>query len=153
MKLFIGADHGGFKMKEEMKQWLIEEGHQVEDLGNTVLDPNDDYPQYAVAVCEKVVEAQKSQEKAYGILFCRSGGGMTIAANKIDGIRAVDVFDMTSAVHARTNNDANVMSIGADWMDPREARLVIKYFIETEFLGEERHTRRINEITTEEQNH
>ena|SRR6185295_18633898 len=150
MKIFIGADHGGFKMKEEMKQWLIEEGHQVEDCGNIVFDPNDDYPQYAVAVCEKVVA---SQEKTYGILFCRSGGGMTIAANKIDGIRAVDAFDMTSAVHARTNNNANVMSIGADWMDPREARLVIKYFIETEFLGEERHKRRIEEIATEEQNH
>ena len=75
---------------------------------------------------------------------------MVIAANKIKGIRAVDVFDMTSAIHARTNNDANVMSIGADWMDPREARLIIQNFLETEFMGEERHERRIEEITQEE---
>lgn len=148
MKIFIGADHGGFKMKEEMKQWMTQEGHSVEDCGNLVFDPNDDYPKFAIDVCEKVVA---STEKAYGILFCRSGGGMTIVANKIDGIRAVDAFDMTSAVHARTNNDANVMSIGADWMDPKEARLVIKYFLETEFLGEERHKRRIEEIKIEEQ--
>jgi ribose 5-phosphate isomerase B len=147
MKIFIGADHGGFKLKEEMKAWMLAEGYQVEDCGNLVFDPNDDYPQFALEVARRVVS---STEKAYGILFCRSGGGMSIAANKIDGIRAVDVFDMTSAVHARTNNDANVMSLGADWMDPKEARLVIKYFIETEFLGEERHQRRIQEIAEQE---
>ncbi|MEO8581945.1 MAG: RpiB/LacA/LacB family sugar-phosphate isomerase [Patescibacteria group bacterium] len=143
MKIFLGADHGGFKMKEDIKDWLIEEGHEVEDCGNTVLDPDDDYPKYAITVAEKVAA---SSGKNYGILFCRSGAGMIIAANKVKGIRAVDVFDLTSAIHARTNNDANVMSIGADWMDPGEARLVIKNFLETEFMGEERHERRIRDI-------
>lgn len=147
MKIFLGADHGGFQMKESMKKWLIEEGHEVEDCGNTTLDPDDDYPKYAIEVAQKVAA---SDGRAYGILFCRSGGGMVIAANKIDGIRAVDVFDLMSAVHARTNNNANIMSIGADWMSPVEARLVIKNFIETEFKGEVRHERRIEEITQEE---
>ncbi len=148
MKIYLCADHGGFNMKEEMKQWLIEEGHDVEDCGNTVLDPDDDYPNFAVVAANKVVS---SQESAYGIMFCRSGGGMVIVANKVKGIRAVDVFDMTSAIHARTNNNANMISLGADWMDPREARLIIKNFLETEFKNEERHVRRIQEITAIEE--
>jgi ribose 5-phosphate isomerase B len=147
MKIYLAADHGGFKMKEDVKQWLTSEGHDVEDCGNFEMNPDDDYPTFAFDAAEKVA---RSSEKAFGILFCRSGGGMVIAANKVKGIRAVDVFDMTSAIHARTNNNANVMSLGADWMDPGEARLVIKNFIETEFLGEERHSRRIDMITAKE---
>lgn len=144
MKIFLGADHGGFEMKEEIKVWLQAEGYEVEDCGNAQMDANDDYPEYAFVAAEKVVQ---STIPSYGILFCRSGGGMVIAANKVKGVRAVDVFDMTSAIHARTNNDANVISLGADWMDPREARLIIQNFLQTEYLGEERHARRIEKIT------
>ena len=147
MKIFIGSDHGGFKMKEETKQWLIDEGYDVEDCGNLEMNPDDDYPDFAFPVAEHVAAMADSR----GIMFCRSGGGVVISANKVNGIRAVDIFDMTSAVHARTHNDANVMSIGADWTDPREARLIIKTFLETEFKSEERHVRRIQKIAQYEQ--
>lgn len=148
MKIYIAADHGGFLMKQSVHEWLIQEGHQVEDCGNTILDPNDDYPDFAFAAAQKVAD---SLGEAVGILFCRSGGGMVIVANKIKGIRAVDVFDMTSAIHARTNNNANVISIGADWMDIREAKLIIKNFLETDFHAEERHLRRLEKIAQREQ--
>jgi len=147
MKIYIAADHGGFKMKESVKEWLIVEGHDVEDCGNTVFDPNDDYPDFAFLAADKVA---KSSDKAVGILFCRSGGGMVIVANKVQGVRAVDVFDMTSAIHARTNNNANVISLGADWMEIHEAKLIIKNFLETSFLGEERHLRRLRKIEERE---
>lgn len=143
MKIVIAADHGGWQLKEKIKPWLVEQGYQVEDVGNTVLDENDDYPDFAFAAAERVRDLNG---QAVGILFCRSGGGMVIAANKVAGIRAVDVFDMTSAIHAKTHNNANIISVGANWTDSQEARLIIKSFLETPFQGEERHVRRINKI-------
>lgn len=146
MKIFIGADHGGFQIKEEIKQWLIDQHHEVVDCGNTVLDSNDDYPDFAFAVAEHV----SKEPGTVGVLFCRSGGGMVIAANKVRGIRAVDVFDMTSAIHAKTHNNANVISIGGDWTAPGEAKLIIQNFLNTPFQNEERHMRRLNKIAQAE---
>lgn len=130
MKVYLAADHGGFQMKEKIKEWLMQEGYEVEDCGNTVMDESDDYTDFAFTAAEKVAH---STEEACGILFCRSGGGMVIAANKVKGIRAVDVFDLTSVIHARTHNNANIISLGGDWIDPREAQLIVKNFLETNF--------------------
>lgn len=143
MTIYLGADHGGFELKEQIKVWLLENGYQVEDCGNAVLDPNDDYPEFAFTVAQKVTQ---SEAESVGILFCRSGGGMSIAANKVEGIRAVDVFDLTSAIHAKTNNNANVISLGADWMDPGESKLIIENFLKSKYMGEERHARRLKQI-------
>jgi ribose 5-phosphate isomerase B len=150
MTIYLGADHGGFQMKENIKAWLAEQKYEVVDCGNTVLDPNDDYPDFAFAVAENVA---KDPANARGIVICRSGGGMTIAANKVKGIRAVDVFDLTSTVHAKTNNDANIISIGADWMQPQEALLVVENFLKAPFKGEDRHARRIQKIADYEKSH
>lgn len=146
MRIYIGADHGGFSLKQEVQQWLQEGGHDVEDLGAHALDPDDDYPDYAFAVAKRVAD----DEESVGILFCRSGSGMAIAANKIEDIRAVEVFDLTSAIHAKTNNDANVICLGADWMDPQETKLVIQNFLDTPFQSEERHVRRLKKIHDQE---
>lgn len=146
MKIYLGADHGGFELKEEVKSWLVEIGYTVEDCGAYSLDPNDDYPDFAFAVADQVAQNTDS----VGILFCRSGGGMSIAANKVKGIRGVDIFDLTSAIHAKTHNNANVITVGGDWMQVGETKLIIKNFLETKFVGEERHVRRLQKIAERE---
>lgn len=150
MKIYIGADHGGFEMKEEIKKWLIEHSYEVEDCGNTVFDSDDDYPDFAFPVAEKVAN---SNETAKGLLICRSGGGVVISANKVKGVRAVDVFDQKSVLHARSHNNANIISVGGDWVSIAEAKEIIKTFLETEFKNEERHVRRIKKISDYENSH
>ena len=115
MKIFLGADHGGFQFKEVLKNWLQDCGHEVIDCGADELDPTDDYPIIAEIVSRAVVAAEQENQSPVGILICRSGGGMVIAANKIAGIRAVEVFNENSARHAKEHNNANVISLAADW--------------------------------------
>lgn len=141
MNIYIGADHGGFELKKKIKEWLTVQGHFVEDIGAVELDPQDDYPQYAFAVARGVLH-----NGGVGILVCRSGGGMTIAANRVPGIRAVDCMTVESAVHARTNNNANVLSLSGDWVDETLAIEIVHAFLTTQFLNEERHVRRISQL-------
>ncbi len=156
--MYLGADHGGFHLKEKIKQWLSEWGYEYEDVGNSKYDPFDDYPEFAFRVAEKV-KNQKSKVKntsqnskvswkdeAKGILACRSAAGMVIAANKVSGVRAVAVFDEESAMHSRTHNDANVLALSGDWLSEDEAKKVLKIWLETEFSGDERHVRRLRMI-------
>lgn len=140
--IFIGSDHGGFNMKESIKLWLEDEGYQVRDMGSHDLSPQDDYPIYAFAVGKEVAQ----NKDALGILLCRSGGGMVIAANKVKGIRAVTIRDEKNAVHAREHDDANIISIPADWLDENDAKKAITAFLNASFTAEERHQRRINII-------
>jgi len=142
MTIYLGTDHGGYQLKEIIKTWLQEQGYRVEDCGATELSPSDDYPDFAFKVAEKVVQDLDS----VGILFCRSGGGMIMAANKVRRIRAIEVFDEKSAVHAKTNNNANIIAIGADWFDAEAAKKIINVFLKTEFKNETRHLRRIKKI-------
>lgn len=163
-EIFFGADHGGFELKEQIKNWLQTEFAQkdtltVTDLGAHSFDAQDDYPEFALAVAEAV--AQKSQvlndefpahQPAYGILFCRSGGGMSIAANKVKGIRAVPVYTTKEAQHAREHNDATVISISGDWNSLDEIKAIVTTFLTTPYSQEERHTRRLKTILAYEQN-
>ena len=144
MKIYLGADHGGFELKEKVKIWLQRLNYQVEDCGAFSLDENDDYPDFAFEVARKVAKGGANER---GILFCRSGGGMVIAANRLQQIRAVDAYDQRSAKHARTDNDANVISIGADWIDFVKVKEIIQVFLETEFDQQPRHIRRIKKIS------
>lgn len=143
MKIFLGADHRGFELKENLKEWLKEHGHAVEDLGAYKLDPADDYPDFAFAVAEKVAEEPEARR---GILLCGSGAGMDIAANKIKCIRATVVWNVESAAHARSHDDVNVISISADWTLPEIAREIVRTFLDTPFSDEERHARRLKKI-------
>ena len=140
-KIIIGADHGGFKLKGDVKKFLSKNGYEVEDVGNTVYDPNDDYVDYAEKVARKVVK-----ERALGILLCRSAAGMVMAANKINGVRSVAAFDVKSAVHSRQHNDANILALSGDWLSTKKACDILKAWIETKFSGEERHKRRLEKI-------
>lgn len=142
MKIYIGADHGGFTLKEHLKVYVIQRGFEVEDCGALRLDPEDDFPVYAKTVSEKVEKDPESR----GILICRSGGGMAIAANRFKGIRAVDCMTVESAIHARTNNDANVLTLAAEWISEADAEKIVDAFLHTEFQKEERFVRRIQAI-------
>lgn len=141
--IYLGADHGGFQLKEKIKKWLVEWGYRYEDVGNSKLDPNDDYTEFAFKVAEKVAGEVGNK----GVLACRSAVGMVIAANKVRGVRAAAVFDEASAKHSRTHNDANVVALSGDWLPDEEAKKVLKVWLETEFSGEERHVRRIKRIS------
>ena len=147
MKIFLGADHGGFQFKESLKSWLQDREHEVVDCGAYELDPTDDYPIIAEAVSRAVVAEEQTRQSLVGILICRSGGGMVIAANKIAGIRAVEVFNEVSAQHAKEHNNANVISLSADWFDLDQVKKTIQAFLVANFTHEERHQRRLQQIS------
>lgn len=151
--IYLGADHGGFELKEKIKEWLKEWKEEFKDLGAKKFDKDDDYPPYAFGVGEVVsrVDADKPWKKQdKGILACRSAAGMVIAANKIKGVRAAAVHDERQTIHARVHNDINVVTLSGDWIDETEARKAIKAFLETEFSHEPRHKRRLKQIEEKE---
>ncbi len=140
--IYLGADHRGFELKERVKKLLFDEGYEVTDLGNEVLNPADDYVEFA----KKVAEAVKNDPENKGILLCGSGAGVDMVANKVDGIRSALVFDVARARQAREHEDANVISLAADTLDQDLAWEIIKTFLTTEFSEEERHKRRLQEM-------
>ena len=153
--VIIGSDHGGFEQKKVLKEWLESEDYQVEDVGAHQLDPNDDYPQFAFGVAERVVsyEDQTTQPDAIGIIICRSSGGVTVAANKVNGARAVSIFDEKSAIHAKEHNNANIVTISGDWVSPQKAKEIVQIFLTTLYTKDARHERRIAQIRNFEETH
>jgi len=146
--LYIASDHAGFKLKEELDDYLELLGQKIEDLGPYELDPDDDYVDFALAVAKKVV----GEEDGIGILVCGTAQGMCLAANKVKGTRAVFAFDEFTARHAKEHDDANILCLGAQTTDPETAKKIIKIWLETPFSGEERHIRRLEKIREIENN-
>lgn len=142
-KIYLGTDHGGYEHKEALKKYLVRKGFSCEDVG-TFSAEDVDYPAYAFGVGKKVAAGKG---KALGILLCRSGGGMTIAANKVAGIRAVDCMSVVAARHAKEHNNANVLVLSGDWLSRRQAIRLAQVFISTPFSNVARHKRRIAQIT------
>jgi ribose 5-phosphate isomerase B len=142
MKVFIAADHAGFDSKNSLITEL-EKKYIIHDMGPYELDPNDDYPIYA----KKVSLAVKENPGSMGILICKSGEGMAIAANKIKGIRAVTVDSVEQAKETRQDNDSNVLSLSSKELSLREINEISKAWLNTKFSGLERHQRRIDEIS------
>ena len=142
MKIFLGADHAGFQLKERIKTHLAQHGHEFEDMGNVKYDARDDYPDYAKAVAEKVSKTKDSR----GLLICGSGVGVCIVANKIKGIRAVNAFTVKVAKSSREDDDTNVLCFGADWADPRKIEKVLDVWMETAFNKAPRFKRREEKI-------
>lgn len=151
MQVFLGADHGGFELKNRVAEWLRSQGYEVVDLGAHQLDPRDDYPQFAFQVAEEVVQEELAGEEALGVLCCRTGGGMVIAANKVTGARAVSAETVRAAQHARQHNKANILSLPADWLPAGTEVEVLSAFLTTPFSEEERHQRRVEQIAAYEQ--
>lgn len=141
MKIAIGSDHGGFKLKEEIKNHLEKKGIEVEDFG-THSEESCDYPDIALLVGENVV-AKKSE---LGILVCGTGIGISIAANKVPGVRAALCSDTFSAHATREHNNANILALGQRTVGAGLALDIVDTFINAKFEGD-RHLRRINKIT------
>ncbi|MBW2973750.1 RpiB/LacA/LacB family sugar-phosphate isomerase [Candidatus Woesearchaeota archaeon] len=154
MKVYLGADHAGFKLKQHIKTYLKKLKYQVVDKGNTKLVMTDDYPDYAYKVA-KAVAASKGDAK--GILFCGSAEGICIAANKVRGIRAVPVWTLENARLSRQHNNANVLCLSGGQMkkkskqlalSPKKAEKIVKTWLETDFTFEPRHVRRLKKIAS-----
>jgi ribose 5-phosphate isomerase B len=140
MKIALGSDHAGFLLKEQLRERLKSQGHEVVDFGTTSTE-SVDYPDFA----EKVGGAVSSGEAERGILVCASGVGMSIAANKIHGIRAALGTSEEEVSYVRRHNDANILAIGAKYTKPALAEAISDVFLHTEFEGG-RHARRIEKI-------
>lgn len=140
MRVGLGADHGGFELKEKIKKYLIDKGYDVHDYGTHSSD-SVDYAQFA----RKVSEAVLSEEVDRGILFCGTGIGIGISANKIQGIRCACISEPYSAKMSRRHNNANVIAIGGRVVAQGLAELIVDSYLEEEFEGG-RHQRRIDQI-------
>ena len=141
MKIAIGADHAGVALKQQISETLKRAGHEVNDLGTNSTDSTD-YPDYAAAVGRDVASGLADR----GILVCTTGVGMSIAANKINGVRAALAMNLDEVAMSRHHNDANVLAIPAKYVDEPTAEQYIKLFLETGFDGG-RHQRRVDKIS------
>lgn len=143
----IGADHGGFDLKEELRNHLAAWGYQVLDLGTSSPDAVD-YPDFAEAVANAVVRGEAWR----GVVIDSAGIGSSIAANKVPGARAALCYDRATARNSREHNDANILSLGARLIAPEAAREILAAWLETPFAGG-RHQRRVDKIIAIEQRH
>jgi ribose 5-phosphate isomerase B len=143
VNLVIASDHAGFSLKEEVRAYLAKTGHEALDLGAFKCEPQDDYPDFA----ERVGEAIKDGEAPRGILICGSGVGVSIAANKIPGIRAAMCHDTYSAHQGVEHDDMNVLVIGARIVASALAYELVDSFLKAKFISnEERFTRRFKKV-------
>jgi len=136
----IGCDHAGFELKEFLKKYLIENNLQVKDFG-TFSEESTDYPDYAHKVANSVIDGETSK----GVLICGSGNGISMAANKHDGIRAALCWNTEIVKLARQHNDANILSLPARFVSKDIALDIINFFLKVEFEGG-RHQRRVSKI-------
>lgn len=141
MRIAIGADHGGFHLKNSMVTFLIDKGYEVLDLGADSAEPSD-YPDYARAVAGAVLSGKAER----GVLICGSGVGASVAANKFPGIRAALCHDTYSAHQGVEHDDMNVLCLGAWVVGPELAKEISKSFLAAGFSGVERHRRRIEKV-------
>jgi ribose 5-phosphate isomerase B len=144
MKVAVGSDHAGFELKELVRPLLEQAGHEVVDVG-TDSDESTDYPLHAEAAARLVAEGEAER----AVLVCGSGVGVSIVANKVDGVRAVNAHDADEAEMSRRHNDANVLSLAGRRLSGDEARAIVERFMGTEFEGG-RHQRRVDQITAVE---
>ncbi len=140
MRLYLGADHAGYQLKETLKAYLLDEGHDVVDVG-AVSEDSVDYPHFAARVGRAVARGDGER----GILVCGTGVGMAISANKVRGVRAANVTTAEFARLARAHNNANVVTLAGRYTSADDAKEIVDAFLGTEFEGA-RHSRRIDAI-------
>ena len=140
--IYLGSDHAGYKLKEQIKDFLDELGYKYIDVGNLKLEPEDDYTDFAYEVAKNVAKTN-----GRGILVCDSGVGVCIVANKIKGIRAVVGYNVRIAKMSRVHNNTNVLCLGQDYISLAKTKKIIQTWIETDFSTEKRHQRRLEKIS------
>ena len=141
MHVYIGSDHGGYAMKEVLKDWMESNGNEFTDLG-CFSEESVDYPDYAKEVADKV----HGEAGSRGVLVCGTGIGMSMVANKYPGIRAALCTDENMAKMAREHNNAQVICIGGRVVDDEMGKKMLEVFLKTDFPGDERHKRRIGKF-------
>src|SRR3989339_774463 len=141
--IYLGADHRGFQLKEEIKKFLAEKKYQFEDMGNFSYDPNDDYTDFAKLVAQKVSE---KPEEHKGVLICGSGVGVDITANKFKGVRSALADDIATAKQSRKHDDANVLSLPANEVGFELAKQILETWLTTAFSNGEKYKRRIDKM-------
>ena len=148
MRVYWGADHQGFYLKNKIRDDLTKAGYQITDYSNEQFDPDDDFPQFARAAARRVVDEEDDTDVA--ILICGGGQGMAMAANRIKGVRAIVAMSVDDAKYGRNDNDANVLCLPARILDKDyNAPLwqdIIDAFLTTPFAGAERYIRRNREL-------
>lgn len=144
MKIYLGSDHAGYELKEKLKPFLNELGHEYTDLGPEVYDASDDYPDFVRAVAEAVAR----DREAKGVVIGKSGQGEAMCANREQGIRAAVYYGGNTEILklSREHNDANVLSLAAGFVSADEATSAVKLWLGTPFSEEERHIRRIAKL-------
>jgi RpiB/LacA/LacB family sugar-phosphate isomerase len=138
--LIIASDHGGFRLKEALKKFLLRKGYTVKDIG-AFCEERCDYPVYAYALAKEVSRGRFKK----GILICKSGIGNSIVANRVPGVRAALCYNAKAAELSREHNDSNVLVLGALFVRQQEAKKIVSLWIKTKFAGG-RHLKRLNEI-------
>ncbi|MBI3260962.1 RpiB/LacA/LacB family sugar-phosphate isomerase [Candidatus Berkelbacteria bacterium] len=144
--IYLGADHGGFKLKEALKAYLKSKAIAFEDAG-VHSDKPSDYPDQAAVVAQKVM----ANPGSFGVLLCRNGQGICIAANKIKGVRAASAWSPELAASVRQHDDANILCIASDFTDEQIAKAMVDAFLKTPFESIERRVRRIEKLHQLEQ--
>jgi ribose 5-phosphate isomerase B len=142
VRIAVGADHGGFELKQVLTDRLKDQGLEVEDLGAYSYDPDDDYPDFALAVARAVAEGRADR----GLLVCGSGVGACVAANKVTGVRAALAHDSYSARQGVEHDDVNVLCLGARVVGEELAADLVRNFVNARFSGAERHRRRLAKV-------
>lgn len=147
MKIYLGSDHNGFHLKEKLFVYLSKLGYDVEDVGGQVLDPNDDFPEFAYKAAIKVIGSEDKDPRA--ILLCGGGQGMCMAANRMRGIRASVIWDKNEAKMTRHDNDSNVLCLPSRIMDEKDDRYwqdVVDTWLGTPFARAARYVRRNRQL-------
>ncbi len=144
MRIFLGADHGGYELKNVIFEHLIHSGYEAVDCGAKTLDDDDDYPRYAYAVASKVLGEEDGQ--GAGILICRSGQGMSMAANRVNGIRATLAWNEATAKTAKEDDNSNVLVLPSDFVDTDTALTMVDAWLAAKFNKDPKYHRRLDEL-------
>ncbi|MBI4993716.1 RpiB/LacA/LacB family sugar-phosphate isomerase [Candidatus Wolfebacteria bacterium] len=149
MLIYIGADHRGFQLKEKIKNILKEKGYQFVDVGNAQYDENDDYPEFAALVASRISQDPIARR---GIVICGSGVGVDVVANKFKEIRSALVNSPDQAYLSRNDDDANILSLSAEFINENNLEKILLTWLTTPFSNQEKHKRRIEKIREIENN-
>ncbi len=142
MKIYLASDHGGFDYKKQLTDYLNEQGYEIIDCGNNQKDENDDYPDFVRMLATKM----QVDPDSLGIVICRNGVGVSIATNRFGHLRCGLSLSEEHVKSARTDDNINVLALGADYVDWQTTKQIVKVFLETPFSNLERHTRRLAKV-------
>jgi ribose 5-phosphate isomerase B len=142
MRIAIAGDHAGFTLKKNVEPWIISLGHEVKHLGAFSMDPNDDYPDFALLVAKEISSGKADK----GIIICGSGVGACITANKVKGVRAAICHDIYSSHQGVEHDDMNVLCLGSRVINQDLAKKIIESFLNSKFSYDDRHVRRLQKV-------